>query len=85
MIVDALEDSAREADWTSSAARDGRDQGSLAIPWAMTPSSADGRSGRRSVTVGGGDITWACKVAASDGLGNGTSPVRHSYRTPVSA
>ena len=31
-VNDALEDSAREADWISSAALDGRDHGSLAIP-----------------------------------------------------
>ena len=79
-----LEDSAREADWISSTASVGRDHGSLAIPCAITPSSAGGRSGRSSLTVGGGDITCACSVAASDGLGNGTSPVRHSNRTPAS-
>src|SRR5204863_8032486 len=77
-MLRAVEDRAREAAWISSAARECRDQGSLAMPWAITPSRAGGRSGRRSLTVGGGDITWACSVAASDGLGKGTSPVRHS-------
>ena len=78
ILDDALEDSAREAAWISSAACAGRDHGSLAIPWAITPSSAGGRSGRRSLSTGGGCITWAWRVAASEGFGYGTSPVRHS-------
>ena len=60
------EETAREAAWISSVASDGRDHGSFAIPWAITPSRAARQVGTRSVKTGGGDITCACRVG---GLG----------------
>ena len=59
--------------------------GSLAIPWAITPSSAGGRSGRRWLRTGGGASRARGGSRPRMACGNGTSPVRHSYRTPVSA
>ena len=53
----------------------GRSSGSLAMPAAITSSSAAGSSGRRSETLGGGSTTWAYMTAASVPRGKGTSPV----------
>ena len=69
---------ARSASTIISVALVWRALASLAMPRAMTSSTAGASSGRCSVTSGGGSLTWALRTATSDGLGNGTTPHRHS-------